>query len=135
MLKISKSIEYSILALKYISEHVGEESVNAKKISSEVNIPFELLAKLLQKMARKGIINSVQGTRGGYHLSVNPSDLNLLSVINAVEQKVQLTDCSFDEATEDDCARMENCCLRNPLTNIQNKILDLFNNVTLAEII
>jgi Rrf2 family protein len=135
MLKISKSIEYSILALKYISEHSDEESVNAKKISSEANIPFELLAKLLQKMAREGIISSIQGTRGGYHLSVNPSELNLLSVMNAVEQNVQLTDCSFEGATADDCPRMENCCLRNPLTNIQNKILDLFNKVTLAEII
>lgn len=135
MLKISKSVEYSLLALKYISDHKGEERINAKKISVEENIPFELLAKLLQKMTKYGIVKSIQGTHGGYLLAVEPEELNILTVMNAVEQKVQLTDCTFEGATTDDCARMENCCLKNPLTNIQNKIIDLFGKTTLAEII
>ncbi len=135
MLKISKSVEYSILALKYIAENQGGSKVNAKTISEKVNIPFELLAKLLQKMAKKGIIKSIQGTHGGYSLIVDPDKLTLLTVIDAVEQNIQLTDCSFDGATTDDCARMEDCCLRNPLTNIQNKIIYLFSQTKLSEII
>ncbi len=135
MLKISKSVEYSILALKYISDHGGDEKINAKRISQEVNIPFELLAKLLQKLARKGIIISEQGTKGGYKLNYSPEKLTILTILNAIEQDIQLTDCSFEGATSNDCARMDNCCLRNPLTNIQSKIIKMFDQTSLAEII
>ncbi|NOX16889.1 MAG: Rrf2 family transcriptional regulator [Chlorobi bacterium] len=133
MLKISKSVEYALLALRYIATRNG--LANAKEISRNADIPYELLAKILQKLNRENIIESRQGKRGGYALSVKPEKLSLLTVMNALGQNVQLTDCLFETATADDCKRIRDCALIDPMTKIQNRIAALFKEFTLNEII
>jgi len=135
MLKIAKSVEYSILALRHIALNEKSECVSTKEISRNENIPYDLLAKLMQKLVKHNIIISKQGKAGGYYLNISPDKLSVNDIINAVEQKIQLTDCMFENATAEDCARMDNCCLRSPLNKVQNKIIDLFRNTTLREII
>ena len=97
MIKISKSVEYSILALKYISDN-KEVKLSSSTISGERNIPYDLLAKLLQKLVRKGIIKSEQGKYGGYTLIVPSEKLTILQIINALDENIQLTNCSFETA-------------------------------------
>jgi len=132
MLKIPKSVEYAVLALKFIGEH--DEHCNAKNISESVNIPYDLLAKILQKLKKRNIINSIQGTNGGYFLNYASSEITLSDIINAVEHQIQLTDCLVENPSTDDCKRYDNCCLVNPLNKIQLRINKLFDNTTLQEI-
>lgn len=135
MLKIAKSVEYSIFALRYIHMNTNGNCISAKEISEKENIPFDLLAKILQKMVRKGLVISQQGNRGGYSLSAPPEKISLLEIINSVDQNIQLTNCLFDGATKSDCDRINNCCIRNPMTKIQDKIVDVFGSTKLSEII
>ena len=135
MLKIQKNIEYALLALRYIHENQIQKSVSSKEISETLNIPYELLSKILQRMVKSGLIVSQQGKFGGYTLNEIPENISFGRVIASLDQKVQLTDCMFDEATKSDCKRVEGCCLRSPLSVIQNKINDLFNQTTLNEIL
>ncbi|MBK8947091.1 MAG: Rrf2 family transcriptional regulator [Ignavibacteriae bacterium] len=133
MIKISKSVEYSILALKYISEN-KEIKLSSSTISGELNIPYDLLAKLLQKLVRKGIVKSEQGKYGGYSLIVPSEKLTILQIINALDENIQLTNCSFENATTENCGRLNNCFIRTPFLNLQNKINDMFGSITLREI-
>ena len=135
MLKIAKSVEYSILALRFIANNQDLECVSTKEISERENIPYDLLAKLMQKMVKHNIILSKQGKMGGYTLNVRPEQISINDVILALDEKVQLTDCMFDNATTNDCARMTDCCLRSPLNKVQDKIVDLFKETTLKEIL
>lgn len=133
MIKISKSVEYSILALKYISDN-NDERVSSSTISKNLNIPYDLLAKLLQKLVRKGIVKSEQGKYGGYSLIVPSEKLNILTIINALDENVQLTNCAFDDATSDDCSRINNCYIRYPFLILQDKINAMFESITLHEL-
>jgi len=133
MLKIPKSVEYAVLSLKYISEH--NDHCTAKEIADAMNIPFDLLAKILQKLNRNEIIKSVQGTKGGYFLNNTSDNISLKLIIEAVEHKIQLTDCLVEKPSTDACKRYDNCCLVNPLNKIQLKIIELFENTTLQEIV
>lgn len=133
MLKISKSVEYALLALQYIATQDG--LANAKEISQNADIPYDLLAKILQKLKKQNIIESRQGNRGGYSLSIEPEKLSLLTVMNALGQNIRLTDCLFETATTEDCKRIHDCVLIDPMTKIQNRIATLFNEFTLNEII
>lgn len=135
MLKIQKNIEYALLALKYIHLNQERDNISSKEISETLDIPYELLSKILQRMVKSGLINSEQGKYGGYRLSENPVNISFGKVIESLDQKVQLTDCMFTEATKDDCKRFEGCCLRNPLSKIQDKINTLFYQTTLNEIL
>ena len=131
MLKIAKSVEYAFLGLKYIAENSDERVVSTAEISDKLDIPYPLLAKIMQKLVRNSIIVSVQGTKGGYSLNRSPEFITLATIINALDQPVQLADC----LTSNDCKRSGDCCLQTPLTNIQQKINELFTATTLQEII
>ncbi len=132
MLKIPKSVEYAVLALKFIGEQ--EEHCTTKEISESVNIPYNLLAKILQKLNKENIITSVQGAKGGYFLKSSASKITLNKIIEAVEHPLQLTDCMVEKPSADACKRFDNCCLVNPLNRIQLKIAELFENTTLLEL-
>ena len=134
MIKISKSVEYSILALKYISDNENCSGVSSRKISEELNIPYELLSKLLQRLVKQGIIKSKQGKYGGYNMSIASDRLSILQIVNAVDENIQLTNCTFDGANEDHCSRIEDCCIRTPFWNLQNKINKMFDQITLEEL-
>ena len=135
MLKIAKSVEYSILAIKYINDNRSKGSLTAREIAENENIPYDLLAKILQKLVRNGIIKSVQGNKGGYLLDVSLSKLFINDLISAVDQNIQLTDCMVENPTKNDCARYEDCCIKDPLNKMQNKINEVLKSTTLMEII
>lgn len=135
MLKIAKSVEYSILALRFIANNQDLECVSTKEISVKENIPYDLLAKLMQKLVKHNIIISKQGKLGGYSLNIIPEQLSINDVILALDEKVQLTDCMVENPSTSDCGRVGDCCLRSPLSKIQDKMIDLFKHTTLQEIL
>lgn len=133
MLKIPKSVEYAFLALKYVAEN--DNHVSVKEISQKVNIPYDLLAKIMQRLVKQNIIKSVQGTKGGYILASPADSIKLSCVIAALDQGIQMTDCMVENPTVTDCKRVETCCLVNPVKQIQLRINNLFDELSLSAII
>lgn len=134
MIKISKSVEYSLLALNYISENEDSANLSSRKIANELNIPYDLIAKLLQKLVKNNIVKSQQGKNGGYTLLVSPKDLSIYKIIDALGENVQLTNCTFENANIENCGRINDCCIRSPFWNLQNRINDIFRTTTLHEL-
>ena len=73
MFRLSKKSDYGLIAFKHLAQH-PDESVSAREIAAQYQIPAELLAKVLQRLARKGLLVSQQGINGGYVLARDPSD-------------------------------------------------------------
>ena len=69
MLRFSKKADYALMAMKHLAVRGDAGSSSAREIAAEYNIPIELLAKVLQRLVRTGLLISTQGTRGGYTLS------------------------------------------------------------------
>ncbi|MCK5457035.1 MAG: Rrf2 family transcriptional regulator [Melioribacteraceae bacterium] len=135
MLKISKSVEYSILALKQIYNNSGSSLLTAKDIALREKIPTEMVAKLLQKLKKNGILESVQGKFGGYRYATEPAQNTLYSIVEAIDLEIQITDCLCDNATKKDCERIEDCSLRNPLSKLQDEIIILMKNLKLTDLL
>jgi Rrf2 family protein len=134
MIKISKSVEYSLLALRYIADNESCATISSRNISDELNIPYDLLSKLLQKLVKKRIIQSKQGKYGGYNLLVSENEITLLKIIDALDENIKLTNCTFTNANSDDCSRIDDCCMRSPIWNLQLKINDMFESITLNDL-
>ncbi|SRR5690606_19331137 len=134
MLKLSKKTEYALLAVKYIALKPECNCITAKEISSNYNIPYELLSKILQRLAKNKIIVSYQGIKGGYALAREAKDITLKDVISSIE-KIQITDCMKENGSSDDCARFNCCQIRNPLSKVQHQIEKVFNSTTVSQIL
>ncbi|MCK5086416.1 MAG: Rrf2 family transcriptional regulator [Melioribacteraceae bacterium] len=135
MLKLPKSVEYSFLALRYIAINSNGNKISVKEISENEKIPYELLAKILQRLVKHNIVQSHQGVKGGYILSKTPDKLDLATIMGAVENDIQITDCLFESATKNDCERVDDCCLRDPFFSIQKKINDLFRETYITDLL
>ncbi len=131
MLRLSKKVDYALLAMTYIAFHDNQERiVNTKEIAEKYDLPLELLAKVLQRLAKKGLIVSQNGPKGGYQLAREPKTITVGEIVNAIDGPVQIMECNQDDHQ---CLQVEKCSIRNPLTKIQQSISNLLDNITLEE--
>ncbi|HRP01796.1 MAG TPA: Rrf2 family transcriptional regulator [Candidatus Kapabacteria bacterium] len=131
MLKLPKKVEYAILALQYIAEQ-DEFLVSTKEISNHLKLSFEFLSKVMQVLNKNGIIQSQQGTKGGYKLVLQANELKLIDVIRAFEENINLVDCTGENSIE--CIRLDNCSLRKPMLILQGKIERIFYETSIADL-
>lgn len=130
MLRFTKRADYGLMAIHYIAYHQAEGAVRSKRIAEAFNIPHELLAKILQRLAKKGLIEAHAGPRGGYMLSQTPDKITVGQVIRALEGPINIVSCLEDQ----DCPQISRCNLRRPVHKIQASISYLLDTMTLAEL-
>ena len=140
MLRLSKKADYALMAMKHLaiktasveaSHASASTSTSAREIAEQYDIPIELMAKVLQRLARSGLLTSHQGTRGGYTLSKPTGSISVADIIQAIDGPLTVTACS----TEDEqCEQFNRCNVRDPLWRIKDRILAALSTCSLAEI-
>ena len=106
--------------------------VNTKEIAEEYNIPLELLAKVLQTLAKTGVIDSHNGPKGGYMLARSANEITIAQILESIEGPLGITDCSQEKEGEL-CMQREHCNIRTPLLKVQDSIFQLLNSMTLKD--
>ncbi|MCA9461228.1 MAG: Rrf2 family transcriptional regulator [Nitrospira sp.] len=142
MLKLSKKADYALMALQYMaSVQYGDDVsdveairvVNTKEIAEEHHIPLELLAKVLQALAKHDMIESQNGPKGGYLLAREPRDISIAQVLEAIEGPLGIIDCYHDKEDPTPCEQMQHCNIRTPLLKVQESIYQLLNNMSIED--
>jgi Rrf2 family protein len=131
MLRFTKRADYGLMAIHYIAAHEDVGSVSAKRIADEFAIPPELLAKILQRLARERLIVSQNGPKGGYALARRPSEITVGQVVRALEGPISIVSCLEDS----DCPQMARCNIRRPVQKIQAAMTQMLDMMSLAELV
>lgn len=131
MLRFTKRADYGLMAIHFIALHGDDGAVSAKRIAEEFHIPPERLAKILQRLAKKKLIESHNGPKGGYVLSRPPDQITMGQVLRALEGPVRIVSCMVEN---DDCPQFSRCNLRLPVQKIQTSISYLLETMTLSEL-
>jgi Rrf2 family protein len=134
MLRLSKKADYALMAMKHLAlreDRTSDRSSSAREIAEQYDIPIELMAKVLQRLVRRGLLASHQGTRGGYELARTPAKISVADVIQAIDGPVTVTACSTDEVT---CDQFAKCNVRDPLWRVRERILSALGECTIAEL-
>ena len=129
MFRLSKKADYGLIAMKHLAMH-SNASISAREIAAHYKIPAELLAKVLQKLARKGLLLSQQGINGGYILARDPSHISIVDVVEALEGPISITPCERG----DDCQQMQMCSVRDPLLKIKAKVVRVLGDTSIHEL-
>ena len=130
MLKITRKAEYALIALRHLNGLKDGELATVKDISSQYEIPQELLAKALQQLAREKVIDATKGPSGGYKLVRDPSTINMTKFFEILEGPMGIMDCYFDSG----CNQLSACNIRTPINRINDSIRTIFDKMTLADI-
>lgn len=131
MLRLSKKTDYALIALKALVLSERGTSCSAREIAARYNIPVELMAKVLQRLSRRGLLESHKGTSGGYRLSRPASRISVADVILAIDGPVLVTACSDEDET---CDQYSKCNVRDPLWRLKDRIVQSLSSFTLEEL-
>jgi Rrf2 family protein len=134
MLQFSKKVEYALIALRHMAMNPIGLVFTAKEIAAKYDIPYELLAKILQKLTKAGIIISTQGMRGGYTLAKKPSEVQVSKIFSIIEEEnPTIAECYIEG--KENCSIIDACTIRKPLGKIQHNLNELLESTTLEQIV
>jgi Rrf2 family protein len=132
MLRLSKKADYALIAMKHLARKSnGAPSTSAREIAEEFDIPIELMAKVLQRLVRTGLLVSTQGTRGGYTLHRPAAAISVGDVIEAIDGPFTVTACSTEN---NGCDQYSKCNIRDPLWQLRERLVATLAAVTVAEL-
>jgi Rrf2 family protein len=139
MLRLTKKADYGLMALKYLAEQAEKTTPNgvaaaqsAKDIAEAYHIPPQLLAKILQTLARAGLLVSHAGTNGGYALARNARDISAFEVIRAIDGPLFITSCITIHGT---CDLAGHCTIKEPLRKVNDSITELLSGIRIADLV
>jgi Rrf2 family protein len=109
---------------------VRGQPVSAASIAARHRIPGPLLSKVMQDLARSGLVESIKGVTGGYRLRQAPAKVTLGDVVAAMDGPIQLAGCQ----SGCDCEQRKGCNVRAPLLRLNNAVVAPFARITLADL-
>ena len=108
---ISRTGEYALRAMVYLTRHLDDWPIAGRKIAEETNIPPKYLSTILGDLVRSGVLDSTPGAGGGFRMARHPREIMLSELLTPFEPMfVSRRPCPFgnDECNDDDpCAGHE----------------------------
>jgi Rrf2 family protein len=130
-MRLTRAAEYAIRCVLYLAGHVGDSVVSRKEIAIEMEIPDQYLGKIAQQLSRAGIIEILQGARGGFRLLKSPVRISLLDVIEAVMGEIFLNDCILRPAS---CSRSGACAVHKVWEKARNQLRETLNSASFYDL-
>src|SRR3974390_1416144 len=114
------------MAMKHLAERSSEGSRSAKDVADAFGIPPEALAKILQRLAKAGLLHSQHGINGGYTLSRPAHTISAFEVIEAIDGRLFITSCI---TVRGECDQSDRCTIREPLRKVNQSIEEVWQSV------
>lgn len=131
-MRLTKAGEYAVRCVLYLSAQEWGMVVNRKEIARKMDIPDQFLGKIAQQLSRAGILDIIQGPKGGLRLSILPKQLSLLDVIEAVMGEIFLNDCLI---RSDICGRSYTCGVHSVWQKARNQLRGTLAKATFEKLL
>lgn len=127
----SRSAEYAIRAFVHLAQVPDGTYTMVKQIAAEEEIPAHFLAKILQQLARKGLLRSSKGPTGGFSLRVPPDEVRMLDIVEALDGLSEYEKCASGLA---ECSDDMPCPLHDSWKPLRSRIMDYLGRNTIADL-
>jgi len=127
---ISQTAEYALRAIVFLAENAGKP-YTIQQIARTTQVPAGYLAKIMQGLARDGLVLSQRGLRGGFCLARSPADLTVYEVVQAVDPIRRITRCPLNDPAHKNAL----CALHRCLDEAAATIEESLRKATVADMI
>jgi Rrf2 family protein len=131
-MRLTRAGEYAVRCVLCLAKNGTDKVVSRHEVSASGNIPPHFLAKIAQQLSRAGIIEILQGAKGGYRLLIPPEKLSLLDVIEAIIGEIFLNDCVI---RPESCHASSSCAVNNVWLQARDQLRRTLNQVTFLKLI
>ena len=132
MIRLSRLSDYAIVLMAQLAARAGDAPSNAREVAAEAKLPLPVVSKVLKALARRGLLVSHRGAKGGYSLARPPAEINAAEMIAALEGPIGLTECA---AHPGQCVQEASCHVREPWQRINGVVRRALAEVTLADLV
>ncbi len=130
ILKITEASSLAFHALVIIAKE-NEKMVSAKEIAKTLNVSCDHLSKVLQRLAKCGIVKSLRGPDGGFKIARPPSEIKLMEIYEAIEGKFNYQNCLLGK----NVCMADKCVLGKLSEKINQEVFNYFTNTTVADLL
>ena len=133
-MKLNSKARYAVMALADLAKNNVKEPTSLTEISLRQGISIDYLEQLFSKLRKNNLVHSVRGPSGGYVLSKPPDEIKLLSIINAVDEKIKTVKCR-KESKKGCNGKSIKCITHNLWDDLEAHINKFFYDNTLSDIL
>jgi len=127
----SRSSEYAIRAFVHLAQVPDGRYAMVKNIAEGEDIPAHFLAKILQQLARKGLLRSSKGPTGGFALRVDAGEIRLLDIVEALDGLAPYQQCASGLS---ECNDDMPCSMHDSWVALRSRIMDYLGKNSIADL-
>lgn len=127
---VSKTCEYGIKALLFVSQKSRTGRVGVKEIAQAIDSPEPFIAKILQDLARKGLVLSAKGPSGGFYLDEAGMKTTLAEIVYAIDGDKLFTGCGLGLKS---CSAKNPCPIHDQFVEVRKQIKTMMQSSTLGD--
>ena len=128
-MKFSTRAIYGLRAMLALARTHGQGSTFLKDIAERENLPGTYLEQLMVPLRKAGLVQAVRGARGGYTLARSPLEIQVLSILEALEGPLALAECPKGSGC---CGQPDTCALKDLWAEGSSALQDVYRNISLA---
>jgi Rrf2 family protein len=128
---VTRETDYAVRTALYLAQQDGR-MVSVTEIAHAMHIPKSFLAKLLQRLVRSHILASSRGAKGGFLLAQKPSEISLLSIMEAMQGPAGINVCAVDSKR---CKLSSSCAVHPVWVEIRKEVEKRLKRETIGKLI
>lgn len=129
-MKISSRGRYGLKAMADLALNYGADKIPLKDIAARQNIPLKYLEQIAGALNKGGLIKSVKGAQGGYHLAMPPQEITVEQIVAVLEGDYLTVEAEFDDTSD-----IEYSINSLVYTVLKQTVAGVLNAVTLEDIV
>ena len=133
-MKLTSKGRYAVMAMADLAKNNVKEPTNLSEISLRQGISISFLEQLFLKLRKDNLVKSVRGPLGGYVLNKPPEEIKLLSIINAVDEKIKTVKCR-KESKKGCNGKSIKCITHNLWDDLETHINKFFEDNSLNDVL
>jgi Rrf2 family iron-sulfur cluster assembly transcriptional regulator len=130
-MRLTTKGRYAVTAMIDLTLHAKNKPISLAEISSRQSISLSYLEQLFSKLRHSGLVSSVRGPGGGYHLAMPSDEIFVAQIINAVNESIDTTSCRG----RGDCQGGEICLTHSLWQDLSVQIHQFLNGISLADLV
>ena len=130
-MRLTTKGRFAVTAMLDLALNEASKPVTLAGISERQHISLSYLEQLFSRLRKQGLVTSVRGPGGGYRLGKSADAISVASIIAAVDEQIDATQCGGNE----DCHDEGRCMTHDLWASLNTKILDYLADVALADLV
>ncbi len=128
---VTRKTDYAVRCVLYLAQ-AADQLANVTEVSGKMHIPKTFLAKIFQKLAKAGLVESVRGMNGGFRLAKRPADISLLDIMEAIQGPLCVNVCAVNSKK---CSRSSACSVHPFWVKLRQDMNRQMREQTIAQLI